>query len=64
MARRPKKERIVVWYDVFAHFPCNASGVRVATRRSPEAAEKFMESFTKKNRVGTRCRIRLTGHVR
>ena len=64
MARRAKKERIVVWYDVFAYFPCNASGVRVATRRSPEAAQRFMANFTKKNRVGTGCRVRLTGHVR
>ena len=52
----------VVW-DVFAHFPCNASGVRVGVRRSREAATRLMNSFTRKNNVDTTARIRLEGHV-
>ena len=61
MKRKPSKIRVV--WDIFAYFPCNASGVRVGVRRSIEAAQRFMDSFARKNRVETATRIRLEGHV-
>jgi hypothetical protein len=41
-----------VW-DVFAYFPCNASGVRVATRKTSYGACRFAARFSKLNHVET-----------
>jgi hypothetical protein len=44
-------------WHVFAYFPCNAAGVRVAVRRSPRGAERFARAFARRNRVETSWRI-------
>jgi len=46
-------------WDVFARFPCNASGVRVAVRKTPGGAMSFAERFGRTNRVDTWTKIRL-----
>jgi len=48
----------IVW-DVFAYFPCNASGVRVGVRRTRRGALRYMDNFAHKNRVATTMRFRL-----
>jgi len=45
-------------WDVFARFPCNAGGVRVAVRKTPEGAARFARRFARLNRVNTSTRIR------
>ncbi len=60
--KKPSSKFRVVW-DVFAYFPCNAGGVRVGVRRSREAAIRYMDSFTRRNRVETSARIRLEGGI-
>lgn len=40
-------------WHVFARFPCNASGVRVAIRKTERGAEKYARKFARKNRVPT-----------
>jgi hypothetical protein len=55
-----KTSKLRVVWDVFAHFPCNANGVRVGVRRSRGAAIRYMGSFSRKNRVETTARIRLS----
>jgi hypothetical protein len=40
-------------WDVFAWFPCNASGVRVATRKTLRDAVRFANWFSKTNHVDT-----------
>jgi hypothetical protein len=56
-----KSEKVRAVWDVFAYFPCNASGVRVGIRKSRDAAIRFMNSFTRRNHVETGARIRLEG---
>lgn len=45
-------------YHVFAYFPCNASGVRVAIRKTPAGAERAALAFAKRNRVDVSWRLR------
>jgi hypothetical protein len=45
-------------WDVFARFPCNASGVRVAVCKTAGGAMRFAERFGRKNRVDTWTKIR------
>lgn len=45
-------------WDVFAYFPCNAGGVRVAVRKTPEGAARFAASFARLNRVNTSTKMR------
>ena len=59
MKHRLKTTAIRVVWDVFAYFPCNASGVRVGVRRSRGGALRYMDSFAHKNRVATTMRFRL-----
>lgn len=40
-------------WAVFAYFPCNASGVRVAIRKTRAGAIRVAERFTKTNHVDT-----------
>ena len=40
-------------WHVFAYFPCNASGVRVVVRKTPEGAERFAKLFAARNSVET-----------
>lgn len=61
--KRAKKSKLRVVWDVFARFPCNSSGVRVGVHGSRAAAIRYMDSFTRRNRVETTARIRLEGHV-
>jgi hypothetical protein len=49
-------------YHVFAYFPCNASGVRVAVKRSRAAAQKFADTFAKRNRVETALSFKAHAH--
>jgi len=58
-----RRQKIRVLWDVFAYFPCNASGVRVGVRGTRAAAMRLMDSFTRKNRVDTSARIRLEGTI-
>lgn len=46
-----------VW-DVFAYFPFNAGGVRVAVRKTRHGAERFARLFKRRNRVETSWRLR------
>jgi hypothetical protein len=50
--------RLGYYWNIYAYFPCNAGGVRVATRKTPEGAERFARSFSKKNKVDVSWRIR------
>lgn len=45
-------------WDVFAYFPCNASGVRVAVRKTKRGAVQQAARFTAKNRVATGVKLR------
>jgi hypothetical protein len=45
-------------YDIFAYFPCNSCGVRIGVRRTPETAERYMNAFSKRNKVATGWRTR------
>ena len=40
-------------WHVFAFFPCNASGVRVAIRKTLHGAVRFANWFSKTNHVET-----------
>jgi hypothetical protein len=50
-------------WDVFARFPCNASGVRVAVRKTAGGAMNFAKRFGRTNRVNTWTKIRLDRSV-
>lgn len=45
-------------WDVFAYFPCNASGVRVAVRKTSRGAAQFAARFGRLNRVNTSTKMR------
>jgi len=45
-------------WHVFAQFPCNVSGVRVAVRKTPRGAEHFAKMFAKRNNVETSWALR------
>lgn len=45
-------------WDVFAYFQCNASGVRVAVRKTKRGAVQQAERFTKRNNVATNIKLR------
>lgn len=45
-------------WHVFAYFPCNAAGVRVAVCRSPQGAERFASAFAAKNGVDVSWKLR------
>lgn len=47
-------------YHVFAHFPGNASGVRVAIRKTARTAKRFAQAFSKKNHIEVSWGLRLT----
>lgn len=59
MKRAVKRTTIRIVWDVFAYFPCNASGVRVGVRRTRGGALRYMDSFAHKNHVTTTMRFRL-----
>jgi len=44
-------------WHIFAYFPCNAGGVRIAVRKTPEGAERFAKLFAKKNDVDTSWKL-------
>jgi hypothetical protein len=44
-------------WHIFAYFSCNAGGVRIAVRKTPEGAERFAQIFSKKNNVETMWRL-------
>lgn len=46
-------------YDIFAYFPCNSCGVRIGVRRTPDSATRYMNTFSKRNKVETGWRLRL-----
>mgnify|MGYP001594327698 CR=1 len=49
-----------VVYDIIARFPCNASGVRVAVRKTIPGAKRYAQLFSRRNGyVKTRLRARL-----
>lgn len=45
-------------WDVFAYFPCNAAGVRVATRKTRRGAERCADRFGRLNNAPTSFRLR------
>lgn len=45
-------------YHVFAYFPCNAAGVRIAVRKTARGAERFATAFAKRNSVYVFWRVR------
>lgn len=42
-------------WDVIADFPCNSTGVRVATRKTKRGAARFAKEFYRKNRRHVEC---------
>jgi hypothetical protein len=42
-------------WDVIADFPCNTSGVRVATRKTKRGAGQFARTFYRRNRPHVEC---------
>jgi len=38
-------------WHVFAYFPCNTSGVRVAVCKTSQGAERAARAFARKNKV-------------
>jgi hypothetical protein len=46
-------------WHIFAKFPCNSGGVRIAIRKSSYGAERFAVKFSEQNNVATWLRVRL-----
>lgn len=44
-------------YDIFAHFPINSGGVRVARRRTIQGVANFCEKFGKLNKCEMSWRL-------